>query len=308
ASDVTRALENELRRLGVSIRLNTRVQKLLLEGGRVAGVETADGQTLRADSVILCTGGASYQSTGSTGDGYRLLAQCGHEVFPPLAALVGLCCEEAWVTELQGLTLKNVRLTLKHGNKTLYTDIGEMLFTHFGVSGPLALSVSSYMAELDARECAITLDLKPGLSEQQLDARVLRDVGAAGRKELRTLLCGLYPARLEETMERLCQLDGRKQANLLTREERGALVQTTKALPLPVTALRPLAEAVVTRGGLDVRQVSPSTMESKLVPGLYVSGELLDVDALTGGFNLHIAFATGFAAGRAAAQGRVMNE
>lgn len=308
ASDVTRALENELRRLGVSIRLNTRVRELLLEDGRVAGVRTEDGQTLRADSVILCTGGASYQSTGSTGDGYGLLAQCGHQVFPALPALVGLCCEEEWVTELQGLTLKNVRLTLRHGKKTLYTEIGEMLFTHFGVSGPLALSASSYMAELDARECVLTLDLKPGLSEQQLDARVMRDVGTAGRKELRTLLCGLYPARLAETMERLCQLDGRKQANLLTREERGTLVQTTKALTLPVTALRPLAEAVVTRGGLDVRQVSPSTMESKLVPGLYVSGELLDVDALTGGFNLHIAFATGFAAGRAAAQGRAMNE
>ena len=302
ASDVTRAFEREMKRLGVTVRLNARVAALLIADDTVTGVRLEDGATLPADAVILCTGGKSYPSTGSTGDGYRLLEACGHTVLPAKPALIPLNCGERWVTELQGLSLKNVRLSLKRGKRELYGEIGEMLFTHFGVSGPLVLSASSYMAELSPAEASLTLDLKPGLTEKQLDERIQRDVSAAGRKQLLTLLCGLYPARLAETMATLCSIDARKPACELRKDERERLVATTKALALPVTGARPVDEAIVTRGGCDVKQVNPATMESKLTRGLYVAGELLDVDALTGGFNLHVAFSTGWLAGRSAAE------
>ena len=300
ASDVTRAFEQEMKRTGVTVRLNARVKALQTKDGAVSGVTLEDGTTLPADAVILCTGGHSYPTTGSTGDGYALLEACGHNVLPTKPSLIPLTCNERWVTDLQGLSLKNVRLTLKQGKKTLFTDIGEMLFTHFGISGPLVLSASSYMAGLEPGDTELSLDLKPGLTEQQLNDRILRDLGAAGRKQLLTLLCGLYPARLAETMAMLCQLDARKPACELRREERDALVHTTKALRLPVTGTRPISEAVITCGGADVRQINPATMESKLVHGLFVAGELMDVDALTGGFNLQIAFSTGWLAGKSA--------
>ena len=302
ASDVTRALERALARLNVTVRLNARVQSLLIAEGRAAGVKLETGEELPARAVAVCTGGCSYPSTGSTGDGYRLLAQAGHEIAPPVASLVPLECAAAWVRGLQGLSLKNVRLTLTRGKRTLYTEVGEMLFTHFGVSGPLVLSVSAYLADQPLLECALTLDLKPGLTEQQLDERILRDVGAAGKKHLLTVLCGLYPARLAEAMAALCGLDAQKPACELRREERAALVSRTKALAIPVTGPRGMNEAVVTCGGARVNGFSPATLESKLLPGLYAAGETLDIDALTGGFNLHVAFATGWLAGRAIAQ------
>ncbi len=303
ASDVTRAFERELGRLGVKVRLSTRARSLTVENGRCAGVRTEDGEKLMADAVILCTGGQSYPSTGSTGDGWRWLGETGHTVLPPMPSLIPMECGELWTRDLQGLSLKNVRLTLTHGKRTLFTDLGEMLFTHFGVSGPLVLSASAYMAGLDPKEVALLLDLKPGLTERQLDARLLRELDAAGRKRLQTLLCGLYPSRLAEVMPALCGVDGMKQAGEITREERCRLVVGGKGLRLPVTGTRPLAEAVVTRGGLSVRELNPATMESRRLPGLYVAGELVDVDALTGGFNLHIAFATGLLAGASAAGG-----
>lgn len=300
ASDVTRALEREMKRLGVRIRLQTRVKELRTEQGRVVGLRTEAGEEFEADAVIVCTGGKSYPSTGSTGDGYRLLASCGHGITPAKAALVGLCSPADWVTALQGLSLKNVRLTVKRGKKVLFSDIGEMLFTHFGISGPLVLSASSHLSEVPPGEAELALDLKPGLTPERLDERVLRDVNEAGKKQLQTLLCGLYPARLAECMPALCGLDGRMQANELTREGRAALVNAAKELALPISGLRPLEEAIITRGGADVRQINPKTMESKLAEGLYAAGEVLDVDALTGGFNMHIAFCTGYAAGLAA--------
>ena len=302
ASDVTRALEHRLRQLGAQVRLNSRASALCVTDGRITGVTLENGQTLPADAVIIASGGLSYPSTGSTGDGYTLLASCGHTVNPRSPALVPLLCEAPWVRALQGLTLKNVRLTLTHGKKRLFSEIGEMLFTHFGVSGPLVLSASSYMAGLPLAECALTLDLKPGLTDTQLTDRVMRDVGEAGRKRLATLLRGLYPERLADAMAMLCDLDAQKPANELRREERETLVRMTKALPLPITGTEPIAAAVVTAGGAEVKQFNPATMESKLVRGLYAAGEVLDVDALTGGFNLHIAFATGYCAGRAAAR------
>lgn len=301
ASDVTRALEKRCERLGVRVRLNCRVREMCSEAGRVTGVRLESGETLPADAVILCTGGASYPATGSTGDGYALLAACGHTVEPPRPALVPLISNEAWVRGLQGLSLKNVRLTLTHGGKRLFSDLGEMLFTHFGISGPLVLSASSHMATLDPRACALTLDLKPGLTEAQLTERLQRDEAAAGRKRMATLLRGLYPERLAEVMAAQCGIDPEAPACELRREQREALVKRTKALPLPVDGTEPLAAAVVTAGGAAVREFSPATLMSKQVSGLYAAGELLDVDALTGGFNLHIAFATGYCAGRAAA-------
>ena len=302
ASDVTRAFERRLQRLGVRVSLNTRVSAIDTAQGKVCGVTLENGQSLPADAVILCTGGMSYPATGSTGDGYALLAKLGHAVVTPKAALAPLISEEPWVRALQGLSLKNVTLTLMHGKKTLYSELGEMLFTHFGISGPLALSASSYLAGLEPRECKLLLDLKPGLTESQLDARIQRDIGAAGKKRVQSILRGLYPERLADVMAQLCEIDPAREANALRREERALLVQTTKALPVPVSDAERIAAAVVTAGGADVRQFHPASMESKLVSGLYAAGEVLDVDALTGGFNLHIAFATGYCAGTAAAQ------
>ena len=302
ASDVTRALEKELRRLGVSIRLNTKVSHILVENTAVCGVELEDGTRLEADRVVVATGGQSYPSTGSTGDGFRWMAELGHTVYPPLPSLIPLTCGAAWVSALQGLSLKNVRLTLKRGKKVLYSDVGEMLFTHFGISGPLVLSASAHMAELAPEDVELLLDLKPGLTAQQLDARLLREMDASGKRQLRTLLTTLYPASLAEEMPALCGIPAQTPACEITREQRARLVKAGKELRLPVDGTRPLTEAVVTRGGVSVKEINPATMESKKIHGLYAAGELLDVDAMTGGFNLQIAFSTGHLAGMSAAE------
>lgn len=302
ASDVTRALEKELRRLGVSIRLNTKVSHILVENTAVCGVELEDGTRLEADRVVVATGGQSYPSTGSTGDGFRWMAELGHTVYPPLPSLIALTCGAAWVSALQGLSLKNVRLTLKRGKKVLYSDVGEMLFTHFGISGPLVLSASAHMAELAPEDVQLLLDLKPGLTAQQLDARLLRELDASGKRQLRTLLTTLYPASLAEEMPALCGIPAQTPACEITREQRARLVKAGKELRLPVDGTRPLTEAVVTRGGVSVKEINPATMESKKIHGLYAAGELLDVDAMTGGFNLQIAFSTGHLAGMSAAE------
>ena len=302
ASDVTRALEKELRRLGVSIRLNTKVSHILVENGAVCGAELEDGTRLDANRVIVATGGQSYPSTGSTGDGFRWMAELGHTVYPPLPSLIALTCGAAWVSALQGLSLKNVRLTLKRGKKVLYSDVGEMLFTHFGSSGPLVLSASAHMAELAPEDVELLLDLKPGLTAEQLDARLLRELDASGKRQLRTLLTTLYPASLAEEMPALCGIPAHTPACEITREQRARLVKAGKELRLPVDGTRPLTEAVVTRGGVSVKEINPATMESKKIHGLYAAGELLDVDAMTGGFNLQIAFSTGHLAGMSAAE------
>jgi predicted Rossmann fold flavoprotein len=299
ASDVTRALARRMEELGADVRLNTRVQALSAEGGVIRGVTLYSGESVAARAVIVCTGGVSYPSTGSTGDGYRLLGDCGHSIVPPKPALCGLISGEGWIRGLQGLSLKNVRLTLLEGRKTLHSEIGEMLFTHRGVSGPLVLTASSIMAGRGG--CALSLDLKPGLSEAQLEKRILRDIAEAGKKQLLSILRGLYPGDLAAAMAGLAQIDPHLPACELPRAARQRLVALTKALPLPVAGPEPIGEAVITAGGADVREFSPSTMESKRVKGLYAAGEVLDVDALTGGFNLHIAFATAFAAANAAA-------
>ena len=300
ASDVTKALTSLMRDAGVKVRLNTAVQALEIAEGRVTGVRTAEGRTIPADAVILCTGGFSYPATGSTGDGYRFATEAGHTVQAPSPVLVGLETAEDWPRSLQGLSLRNVTLTLSKGKKVLYTELGEMLFTHFGISGPLVLEASCHLPEnLDG--ASLRIDLKPGLTPEQLDARLLRDFAASGKKQLRTELNSLLPARLADLFPRLCGVADTLPCSQITGDQRRRLCENLKALLLTVRAPRPVTEAIVTRGGVSVKEVEPGTMRSRILPNLYFAGELLDVDAHTGGYNLQIAWSTGALAGRSAA-------
>ena len=301
ASDVTRALSSLMRAAGVRVRLNTAVRSLETNDGRVSAVRTEAGERIPADAVIVCTGGLSYPSTGSTGDGYRFAAEAGHTVLPASPVLVGLETAESWPRSLQGLSLKNVTLSLVRGKKVLYEELGEMLFTHFGVSGPLVLEASCHLPE-DLSGVSLRVDLKPGLTPEQLDARLLRDFAASGRKELRTELNTLLPASLAACFPRLCSLPEGLHCSQVTAEQRRRLGERLKALPMTILRPRPIAEAVVTRGGVSVREVDPAAMRSRLWPNLYFAGEVLDVDAHTGGYNLQIAWATGALAGRSAAE------
>ncbi len=300
ASDVIRALARLMEQAGVRVRLHSRIQSLIVQEGRAAGVVLENGERLEADAVILALGGQSYPMTGSTGDGYALAREAGHHVLPPEAVLSALETVEDWPRALQGLALKNVRLTLRSGRKTLYTELGEMLFTHFGISGPLVLEMSCHLpAEL--AQAQVTLDLKPGLTPEQLDLRLQRDFAAQPRKQLQNVLPGLLPLRLSALFPDLAGVSGERICGQITRGEREQLGAALKALPITLRARRPLAEAIVTRGGVDVKEIQPATMESKLLPGLYFAGEMIDVDAHTGGFNLQIAFSTGALAGSSAA-------
>ncbi len=300
ASDVIRALARLMEQAGVRVRLHSRIQSLIVQEGRAAGVVLENGEGLEADAVILALGGQSYPMTGSTGDGYALAREAGHHVLPPEAVLSALETVEDWPRALQGLALKNVRLTLRSGRKTLYTELGEMLFTHFGISGPLVLEMSCHLpAEL--AQAQVTLDLKPGLTPEQLDLRLQRDFAAQPRKQLQNVLPGLLPLRLSALFPDLAGISGERICGQITRGEREQLGAALKALPITLRARRPLAEAIVTRGGVDVKEIQPATMESKLLPGLYFAGEMIDVDAHTGGFNLQIAFSTGALAGSSAA-------
>lgn len=301
ASDVTRTLEGILRRQGVQIRLNSRVQALLWEGDAVTGVVLANGEQLHARAVVLATGGLSYPGTGSTGDGYRLAQQVGHTIMPTRPSLVAVETHEAWPCQLQGLSLKNVQLTLRSGKKALYSEQGEMLFTHFGLSGPLVLEMSCHLPD-DLAQAHVTIDMKPALDASQLDARLVRELESQPRRQLRSMMGALLPLRMAELFPQLCGVDGCKVCAQVTRTERERIGTTLKALPLTLKALRPMEEAIVTRGGVRVQEVVPGTMESKRCRGLYFAGEVLDVDAHTGGYNLHIAFATGHLAGASAAE------
>ncbi|MGI6237894.1 MAG: NAD(P)/FAD-dependent oxidoreductase [Candidatus Excrementavichristensenella sp.] len=301
ASDVTRTLERACKGSGVKVHLNTRVERLLLEGGGVRGMVTGDGRELPADAVIVATGGLSYPSTGSTGDGYRLAEQAGLGVTPTRPSLVGIDTLESWPGALSGLTLKNVRLTAARGKKLLYNEQGELLLTHYGISGPLVLSLSALLPD-DCEGQALQLDLKPALDEKTLGERLLRELAALGRKQLASAMDRLMPHSLGLALLELAGLSPTLPAHGVTRECRRELVRRIKGVTLTVRGLRGYEEAVVTRGGVDVRGINPSTMGSKAVAGLYFAGEVLDVDALTGGFNLQIAFSTGALAGKSAAQ------
>ena len=301
ASDVTRTLEKLLREAGVRVVFGARVQDIVARDGAVSGVTLTDGRGLSADRVILATGGLSCPLTGSTGDGYRMAEGLGHTLVPRSAVLSAVETVETWPGELMGLSLRNVTLTLKKGRKTLYSELGEMLFTHFGVSGPLVLTMSCHLPE-NLADASVTLNLKPGLTREQLDARLQRDFDENSRKMLRSVLPGLLPARLAELFAGLCGVDGGKVCAQITREERECLADGMQNLPLTIKRLAPIEEAIVTRGGVSVKEITPSTMESKRVSGLYFAGEVIDVDAHTGGYNLQIAWSTGALAGMCAAE------
>ena len=247
------------------------------------------------------TGGKSYESTGSTGDGYRFAKECGHEVTKILPSLVPLTVKEPYCREMMGLSLKNVSIELACGGKILYSGFGEMLFTHFGVSGPLILSASSfYVQKAFGKEATLTIDLKPALSEEQLDKRLLRDIEENKGKQFKNVLSGLLPAKMQPVAVALSGINPDKKAGDITKEERKRLGQLLKNMPFTVTGCRDFAEAIITKGGVKVKEIQPSTMESKKVKGLFFAGEVLDLDALTGGYNLQIAWSTGYLAGRAA--------
>ena len=299
ASDVTRALERALRREGADIRFHAEVTRLLTEGGKIRGVELANGETVPAGAVIVCTGGLSYPSTGSTGDGYRFAREAGHGVAACRPSLVGLETAERWPEELQGLTMKNICFTARSCGKIIYSEQGEMLFTHYGVSGPLAIECSAHLP-MDGK-ADLTLDLKPALTAEQLRARIDREMAANGKKQLATALQTLLPLRFAALLPRLLSIDGKTLCGQVDSGTRQTLCQGLKSLPLTVRALRGYGEAIVTRGGVEVKGVNPATMESKLLPGLYFAGEVLDVDAHTGGYNLQIAWSTGALAGQSAA-------
>ena len=298
AADVIDALTKRLAVLGVEVKLNSRVENILTNDGKVIGVEV-NKKFISADAVILATGGASYPATGSTGDGFKFAKNLGHTVTKILPALVPLEVEEDFARDLQGLSLKNVRATLKADGKIFAEEFGEMLFTHFGVSGPIILTLSRAVAELLDEKFFVELEinLKPALTPEQLDARILRDFQKFQRKSVKNALVELLPSRLIPPILDLSFIDEEKKVDAVTKEERRRLVENLRALPFTVTKTRPLAEAIVTSGGVDVKEVNPKTMESKIIKGLFIVGEVLDVDGYTGGFNLQAAWATGNAAG-----------
>lgn len=301
SSDVIAALNKELRRQKVDVRLNTAVKDIIIKDNIACGVVTVFGnveEKLDADYVIVATGGNSYQSTGSTGDGYKLARKSGHDVTSILPALVPFTVKEEWEADLQGLSLKNISITVYDGQKELYNDFGEMLFTHFGVSGPVILSASSFVAgKLKDKNLKLVIDLKPALSFEQLDERILRDFDEEKNKSFKNSLDKLLPKKLIPIVVMLSGIDGNKKVNEITRAERQGLVKLLKEFELTLTGLRGFNEAIITQGGVNVKQINPTTMESKLVKHLLFAGEVLDVDAVTGGFNLQIAWSTGYAAG-----------
>lgn len=302
SSDVIAALSAALREQHVEVFLHTKVKRLLLEKRdeekRVTGVELADHTKMHADAVIVATGGISYPSTGATGDGYRMAEESGHKMVSPTPALVPMEMKEPWVRDLQGLSLRNVRMSVTRGKKKLYEDFGEMLFTHFGVSGPLVLSASGCIpAKAFDQELSMTIDLKPALGVEQLDHRILREFDEMKNKQFKNSLGHLLPAKMIPVMIALSGIDPDTKVNEISREQRQNLLHLFKNMPLTITGLRDFKEAIITKGGVSVKDINPSTMESKLVQGLYFCGEVLDLDALTGGYNLQIAWSTGHLAG-----------
>lgn len=310
SSDVIAAFQRELKKAGVEILLNTEVKKLLLAESAeqekvddstgkptITGVMLSNGKTLTADAVIVCTGGVSYASTGSTGDGHRFAEETGHKIVECKPSLVPLEAAGTWCRDLMGLSLRNVSVRMMNGKKEIYSGFGEMLFTHFGVSGPLILSASAYYVKQKKADVALYIDLKPALDEEQLDKRLLRDFEENKNKQFKNALNGLFPTKLIPVMIELSGINPDKKVNEITREERKSFVSLIKNLPLTVTGTRPFAEAIITQGGVSVKDINPSTMESKKVQGLYFAGEVLDLDAMTGGFNLQIAWSTGHLAG-----------
>ncbi|MBP5661157.1 MAG: NAD(P)/FAD-dependent oxidoreductase [Lachnospiraceae bacterium] len=302
ASDIIKTLTKALKDRHVKIMLNTAVKELIIEDGAVKGVILDDGSSMYADKVIVTTGGVSYPTTGSTGDGYKFAESAGHTVTPVRPGLVPLVTGETWVPRLQGLSLKNVELKLFSEDKCVYKEQGEMLFTHFGISGPLVLSSSAYYdtESRKNRNITVSLDLKPALDEEALDKRILRDFEKFSNKQFKNSLDELLPAKLIPVIVDLSGIDPYKAVNVVSREERKNLVHLLKNLVMTVIGTGNFNEAIITIGGINVKEINASTMESKLVKNLFFAGEVLDIDAMTGGFNLQIAWSTGYLAGECA--------
>lgn len=297
SSDIIRCFERYLQENRVKISLGTTVTDIIQRDGKITGVEIDNGEIVKCDAVILATGGKSYPLTGSTGDGYIFAERLGHSVEKIRPSLIPLVTKEEWVKELMGLSLRNVEIKAKAKGKTIYKDFGEMLFTHFGISGPIIISGSRKISDYLPGEVEILIDLKPALDINELDKRILRDFESSKNKQFKNALDELLPKKLIPVFIRLSEIDEDKPVNSITREERAKIVKLIKEFKVTAVKTRPIEEAIITRGGVNVKEVDPSTMESKIVKNLYIAGEILDVDALTGGFNLQIAFSTGYCAG-----------
>jgi len=298
AEDILNALKRYLRENNVKI-ARGEVKKILADKQKVLGVILKDGSYISSASVIIATGGLSYPDTGSTGDGYRFARELGHSIVTPKPSLVPLETEESWVSKLQGLTLKNISIrVIDSNNSIIYQDLGEMLFTHYGVSGPVILSASSHMRDMDKNKYRIIIDLKPGLDDEELDRRIQRDFSRYSRRYFSNALDDLLPKSIIPVIVELSGIPYDKYVNQISREERKGLVELLKGLTVTVSRFRPVREAIVTSGGVRVNEINPSTMESKIVKGLFFAGEVIDVDGYTGGFNLQIAFSTGYVAGQ----------
>ena len=302
SSDIINALQRRLKDLRVEIKYQATVDKILTSTDQVSAVVLADGSTITCGNAVIATGGVSYQSTGSTGDGYRLASELGHTVVTPKPALIPLIIAEDWAKTLQGLALKNVTASLVVNNKKISQQFGEMLFTHFCISGPIILTLSSLLKNAKVKQKKIQLDLKPALTAEQLDKRIQRDFQKYANKQLQNALGELLPKRLIPVIINVTGINPEKTVHQITRAERQQLIQSIKQLELTITGTRPINEAIVTSGGIKTNEINPSTMESKLVKGLYFAGEVIDVDAVTGGYNLQIAFSTGYLSGFSATQ------
>ena len=305
SSDILRALDREMQKAGVKVRLNSEVEEVLIDNEKkqILGVKLHNREKIMADRLIIATGGISYVLTGSTGDGYRFAREAGHSVTKLSPALVPFNIEEDWCKQLQGLSLRNVEATIQVEGRNIYSDFGEMLFTHYGVSGPLMLSGSSYYVhKAGNRPAKLYIDLKPALTQEQLDKRILREFDANRNKQFKNAIATLFPAKMQNIMPMLAQIDPEKKVNEITKEERERFLYTIKHLELTITGVRDYNEAIITKGGVKLSEVNPSTMESKIIKGLYFAGEVLDLDALTGGYNLQIAWSTGHLAGESAAE------
>ena len=295
AVDIVDALVNASRSMGVKIE-NKVVSSVLQKDGQISGITFQNGETESFDRVILATGGASYPVTGSTGDGYTIAKDLGHDIIPPKPSLVPLEVVDRSLCELQGLSLRNIGLKVKDSDsKVLYEDFGEMMFTHFGITGPTVLSASAFVRNIAGK--TVELDLKPALSEEKLEDRIRRDFDMYSNKDFVNALCDLLPSKMIPVIADKCNIPHTKKINQITKEDRKKLVSVLKHFTIEIKCTRPIAEAIVTSGGVSVKQIKPSTMESKLVNGLFFAGEVIDVDAYTGGFNLQIAFSTGYMAG-----------
>lgn len=298
SSDVIRALEREMEQLGVEIYLQAEVKELILKEHVIKGVVLTSGKKLYADTVIVATGGISYPSTGSTGDGYRFAKACGHQVTEILPSPVPMEVKEWYAKELMGLSLRNIEICVTDGKKKLYQEFGEMLFTHYGVTGPVILSASSIVGKkLKEKELTLHIDLKPALSEEQLDKRVLREFETNHNRQFKNAVDSLFPSKLRPVIVELSGIPEEKKVHEITKEERLHFVRLIKDFSMTLTGLRGYKEAIITKGGVSVKEIDPSTMESKLVKGLFFAGEVLDLDAVTGGYNLQIAWSTGYLAG-----------